>query len=94
MFILQLEGEKHWRLYRPTVPLAQEYNAEPEERIGTPTHDFILKVAYAKSLFLFLSHKKENRLNLMFSEYIYTHVTTYPITVFFPLPVTYVRRIF
>ncbi|XP_063161605.1 ribosomal oxygenase 2 isoform X1 [Candoia aspera] len=43
VFILQLEGEKHWRLYRPTVNLAQEYNAEPEERIGTPTHDFILK---------------------------------------------------
>ncbi|XP_020666058.3 ribosomal oxygenase 2 isoform X2 [Pogona vitticeps] len=43
VFILQLEGEKHWRLYQPTVPLAQEYNAEPEERIGTPTHDFLLK---------------------------------------------------
>uniref|UniRef100_A0A8C5SB41 Bifunctional lysine-specific demethylase and histidyl-hydroxylase n=2 Tax=Laticauda laticaudata TaxID=8630 RepID=A0A8C5SB41_LATLA len=43
VFILQLEGEKHWRLYRPTVHLAQEYNAEPEERIGTPTHDFMLK---------------------------------------------------
>ncbi|XP_066475409.1 ribosomal oxygenase 2 isoform X2 [Tiliqua scincoides] len=43
VFILQLEGEKHWRLYRPTVQLAQEYNAEPEDRIGTPTHDFLLK---------------------------------------------------
>ncbi|XP_044297279.1 ribosomal oxygenase 2 isoform X1 [Varanus komodoensis] len=43
VFILQLEGEKHWRLYQPTVHLAQEYNAEPEEKIGTPTHDFLLK---------------------------------------------------
>lgn len=44
MFILQLEGEKHWRLYEPTVPLAREYSTEPEERIGKPTHDIILKV--------------------------------------------------
>lgn len=44
VFILQLEGEKHWRLYKPTVPLAREYNVEPEERIGSPTHEFILKV--------------------------------------------------
>ncbi|XP_050004665.1 ribosomal oxygenase 2 isoform X1 [Alexandromys fortis] len=43
VFILQLEGEKHWRLYSPTVPLAREYSVEPETRIGTPTHDFILK---------------------------------------------------
>lgn len=43
VFILQLEGEKHWRLYSPTVPLAREYSVEPEARIGTPTHDFILK---------------------------------------------------
>uniref|UniRef100_A0A8D0AZB8 Bifunctional lysine-specific demethylase and histidyl-hydroxylase n=1 Tax=Salvator merianae TaxID=96440 RepID=A0A8D0AZB8_SALMN len=43
VFILQLEGEKHWRLYQPTVRLAQEYNMEPEEKIGLPTHDFLLK---------------------------------------------------
>ncbi|NXU42213.1 RIOX2 oxygenase, partial [Drymodes brunneopygia] len=43
VFILQLEGEKHWRLYKPTVPLAREYNVEPEDRIGNPTHEFILK---------------------------------------------------
>ncbi|KAB5543526.1 hypothetical protein PHYPO_G00080180 [Pangasianodon hypophthalmus] len=43
VFILQLEGQKHWRLYEPTVPLAREYSTEPEERIGKPTHDFILK---------------------------------------------------
>lgn len=43
VFILQLEGRKRWRLYSPTVPLAREYSVEPEERIGTPTHDFLLK---------------------------------------------------
>uniref|UniRef100_A0A8C5KY78 Bifunctional lysine-specific demethylase and histidyl-hydroxylase n=1 Tax=Jaculus jaculus TaxID=51337 RepID=A0A8C5KY78_JACJA len=43
VFILQLEGEKHWRLYPPTVALAREYSVEPESRIGTPTHDFTLK---------------------------------------------------
>ncbi|XP_033002646.1 ribosomal oxygenase 2 isoform X1 [Lacerta agilis] len=43
VFILQLEGKKHWQLYKPTVHLAQEYNTEPEEKIGAPTHDFILK---------------------------------------------------
>ncbi|XP_062391573.1 ribosomal oxygenase 2 [Sardina pilchardus] len=43
VFILQLEGEKHWRLYSPTVPLAREYGLEPEDRIGNPTHDIILK---------------------------------------------------
>ncbi|XP_034972342.1 ribosomal oxygenase 2 [Zootoca vivipara] len=43
VFILQLEGKKHWQLYKPTAHLAQEYNTEPEEKIGTPTHDFILK---------------------------------------------------
>ncbi|NXJ79411.1 RIOX2 oxygenase, partial [Trogon melanurus] len=43
VFILQLEGEKHWRLYKPTVHLAREYNVESEDRIGNPTHEFILK---------------------------------------------------
>ena len=46
MFILQLEGEKHWRLYSPTVPLAREYSLEPEDCIGMPTHDIILKVLH------------------------------------------------
>ncbi|KAJ7424304.1 Bifunctional lysine-specific demethylase and histidyl-hydroxylase MINA [Pitangus sulphuratus] len=44
VFILQLEGEKHWRLYKPTVHLAREYNVESEDRIGNPTHEFILKL--------------------------------------------------
>ncbi|KAI7793428.1 putative bifunctional lysine-specific demethylase and histidyl-hydroxylase MINA-like, partial [Triplophysa rosa] len=43
VFILQLEGQKHWRLYKPTVHLAREYSLEPEEHIGTPTHDIILQ---------------------------------------------------
>ncbi|TMS14515.1 ribosomal oxygenase 2 [Larimichthys crocea] len=43
VFILQLEGEKRWRLYKPTVPLASEYSLESEERIGSPTHDIVLK---------------------------------------------------
>ncbi|XP_043304601.1 ribosomal oxygenase 2 isoform X2 [Cervus canadensis] len=43
VFILQLEGEKHWRLYQPTVPLAREYSLEAEDRIGRPTHEFTLK---------------------------------------------------
>ncbi|KAG7516551.1 hypothetical protein JOB18_034627 [Solea senegalensis] len=43
VFVLQLEGEKRWLLYNPTVPLAGEYSLESEERIGSPTHDIILK---------------------------------------------------
>ncbi|XP_051542147.1 ribosomal oxygenase 2 [Myxocyprinus asiaticus] len=43
VFILQLEGQKHWRLYEPTVRLAREYSLESEEHIGTPTHDIILQ---------------------------------------------------
>ncbi|XP_071317576.1 ribosomal oxygenase 2 [Trachinotus anak] len=43
VFILQLEGQKRWLLYNPTVPLAAEYSVESEERIGSPTHDIILK---------------------------------------------------
>ncbi|EHB13945.1 MYC-induced nuclear antigen [Heterocephalus glaber] len=43
VFILQLEGEKHWRLYPPTVALACEYSVEYEARLGAPTHEFMLK---------------------------------------------------
>ncbi|KAM8834881.1 ribosomal oxygenase 2 [Synchiropus picturatus] len=43
VFILQLEGEKHWRLYTPTVPLAAEYNLVSQEEIGSPSHDITLK---------------------------------------------------
>lgn len=43
VFILQLEGQKHWRLYNPTVLLSADYSLVPEDIIGTPTHDIILK---------------------------------------------------
>ncbi|XP_018556433.1 ribosomal oxygenase 2 isoform X2 [Lates calcarifer] len=43
VFILQLEGQKQWLLYTPTVPLAAEYSVESGDRIGSPTHDIILK---------------------------------------------------
>ncbi|NP_001086856.1 ribosomal oxygenase 2 L homeolog [Xenopus laevis] len=43
VFILQLEGEKRWRLYNPVVPLARDYSVVPEDQIGSPTHDFVLK---------------------------------------------------
>lgn len=44
VFILQLEGQKHWRLYHPTVPLAREYSVEAEDGLGRPAHEFTLKV--------------------------------------------------
>jgi len=44
VFILQTEGEKHWRLYKPLVELPQEYSKDLlPEQIGNPTHDFVLK---------------------------------------------------
>lgn len=43
VFILQLEGQKRWRLYSPTVPLAREYSLESEDNIGKPTHDIMLQ---------------------------------------------------
>ncbi|XP_041807825.1 ribosomal oxygenase 2 isoform X2 [Chelmon rostratus] len=43
VFILQLEGQKRWLLYTPTVPLATEYSVESDERIGSPTHDIVLE---------------------------------------------------
>jgi len=50
VFILQLEGQKRWLLYTPTVPLAAEYSLESEERMGSPTHDIMLKVQHPNSL--------------------------------------------
>lgn len=47
VFILQLEGQKHWHLYNPTVPLAAEYSVQSEDSIGIPTHDIILKVQHS-----------------------------------------------
>lgn len=50
VFILQLEGQKHWRLYNPAVPLAAEYSVQSEDSIGVPTHDIILKVQHLYQL--------------------------------------------
>lgn len=43
VFILQLEGQKQWRLYSPPVPLAAEYSLVPEERLGSPTHQILMQ---------------------------------------------------
>lgn len=43
VFILQLEGQKQWRLYKPIVPLAADYSIVTEETLGTATHDITLK---------------------------------------------------
>ncbi|XP_056415291.1 ribosomal oxygenase 2 isoform X2 [Hyla sarda] len=43
VFILQVEGEKHWRLYEPTIQLARGYDVTPADRVTTPTHDILLK---------------------------------------------------
>ncbi|XP_072303071.1 ribosomal oxygenase 2 [Eucyclogobius newberryi] len=43
VFILQLEGQKHWRLYNPIVPLASDYSLVPEDKLGSPSHDILLK---------------------------------------------------
>ncbi|XP_066287399.1 ribosomal oxygenase 2-like isoform X2 [Branchiostoma lanceolatum] len=44
VFILQLEGRKHWRLYTPPVDLPRDYSRDLEQdSIGKPTHDFVLE---------------------------------------------------
>ncbi|XP_044143735.1 ribosomal oxygenase 2 [Bufo gargarizans] len=43
VFILQVEGEKHWRLYEPVSQLAREYDVSPADKVTTPTHDILLK---------------------------------------------------
>lgn len=43
VFILQLEGQKRWLLYSPVVLLATEYSVVPQETLGNPTHDILLK---------------------------------------------------
>ncbi|XP_019617139.1 PREDICTED: bifunctional lysine-specific demethylase and histidyl-hydroxylase MINA-like [Branchiostoma belcheri] len=44
VFILQLEGRKHWRLYTPPVDLPRDYSRDLEQgSIGQPTHDFVLE---------------------------------------------------
>ncbi|XP_071448060.1 ribosomal oxygenase 2-like [Hetaerina americana] len=42
-FVIQLEGQKRWRLYKPTVELPRSYsNGLSEAEIGQPTHTIIL----------------------------------------------------
>ncbi|CAN2387676.1 peptidyl-arginine hydroxylation, partial [Pristimantis euphronides] len=43
VFILQVEGEKRWRLYEPTVQLAREYDVSPADRVTAPTHHILLE---------------------------------------------------
>lgn len=44
VFVLQLEGAKRWRLYRPPLELPRGYSRDlrPEE-IGEPTHDVVIE---------------------------------------------------
>ncbi|NXY90727.1 RIOX2 oxygenase, partial [Alcedo cyanopectus] len=71
VFILQLEGEKHWRLYKPTVYLAREYNVEPEDKIGNPSHEFILKPGDLLYFPRGTIHQADTPLGISYS----THVT-------------------
>lgn len=71
IFVLQLEGRKHWRLYRPTVHLAREYCLVPEDRIGNPTHDFILEPGD----FLYFPRGTIHQADTPAEESLSTHVT-------------------
>lgn len=43
VFIIQLEGLKEWKLYKPPIELPREYSKDlSEEEIGEPTHSFTL----------------------------------------------------
>jgi hypothetical protein len=45
VFVLQIEGSKHWRLYKPTVelPLQDAFEPIPREQIGEPIQEVHLK---------------------------------------------------
>jgi hypothetical protein len=45
VFVLQLEGSKHWRLYKPTVelPLQDAFEPIPREQIGAPIKEVHVK---------------------------------------------------
>ncbi len=45
VFVLQLEGSKHWRLYKPTVelPLQDAFEPIPREQIGKPIQEVHVK---------------------------------------------------
>jgi hypothetical protein len=45
VFVLQIEGSKHWRLYKPTVelPLQDAFEPIPREQIGAPIQEVHVK---------------------------------------------------
>jgi Cupin superfamily protein len=45
VFVLQIEGSKHWRLYKPTVelPLQDVFEPIPREQIGKPIQEVHVK---------------------------------------------------
>jgi hypothetical protein len=45
VFVLQIEGSKHWRLYKPTVelPLQEIFEPIPREQIGAPIQEVHVK---------------------------------------------------
>ncbi|KAH8020538.1 hypothetical protein HPB51_002487 [Rhipicephalus microplus] len=59
VFIVQLEGEKCWKLYKPPVELPRTYSKDfNADEIGQPTHEFTLKADVEAALEAVLKHVK------------------------------------
>jgi ribosomal protein L16 Arg81 hydroxylase len=45
VFVLQIEGDKHWRVYGPAreLPVANEEATIPKEHLGSPTREVLLR---------------------------------------------------